>query len=148
MEIVALVLMGGTISTVLVRRSSRCGMGVDLTWLQAFQIVVYRGIAAVTAGFILGKLIGMGLSLGWLEFSLLKEKFYVAIPLVMVCSMASLFTFQKLVQVFSGKKINLWTMMKAVFIEACCYVAFLMILSLILMLILFSVFEFWPHLTS
>ena len=60
MEIVALVLMGGMISTVLVRRSSRRGMGIELTWSQAVRVVASRGIAAVTAGFILGKLIGMG----------------------------------------------------------------------------------------
>lgn len=147
MEILALVLMGGMISTVLVRRSSRRGMGIELTWSQAVRVVASRGIAAVTAGFILGKLIGMGLSSGWLDFSLLKERFYVLIPLVMVCGMASLLAFQKLAQVFSGKKIDIWTAMKTAFIEGCYYVAFVTILS-ILMLILFALVEFWPRLTS
>ena len=58
-----------------------------------------------------------------------------------------LLAFQKLAQVFSGKKIDIWTTMKTAFIEGCYYVAFVTILS-ILMLILFALVEFWPRLTS
>ena len=132
MEIVALVLMGGMISTILVRRSSRKGMGIELTWSQAIRIVVSRGLAAVTAGFLLGKLIGMGLSAGWLDFSLLKERFYVLIPLVMLCGLASLLAFQKLAQIFSGKEINLLVTAKTAAIEGCYYVAFVVVLSIVL----------------
>lgn len=145
-ELIALVVMGGMISTVLVRRSSRKGMGIELTWSQAVRVVVSRGVAAVTAGFILGKLIGTGLSSGWFDLSLLKERVYVLIPLVLVCSTASLLAFQKLAQVFSGKRINLWTTVKTAFIEGCYYVTFVVILSL-LMLILFALVEFLPNLT-
>lgn len=143
MEIVALVLMGGMISTMLVRRSSRKGMGIELTWSQAVRVVLSRGLAAVTAGFILGKLIGMGLSAGWLDLALLKERFYVLLPLVLVCSFASLLAFQKLATVFSGKEINLLVTMKTAFIEGCYYVAFVTVLS-IMMLMLFALVEFWP----
>lgn len=122
-------------------------MGIELTWSQAVRVVLSRGLAAVTAGFILGKLIGFGLSSGWLDLSLLTERFYVLMPLVVVCGMASLLAFQKLAQVFSGKKINLWTTMKTAFIEGCYYVAFVTIVS-ILMLFLFALVDFWPYLMS
>jgi hypothetical protein len=143
MDVVALMLMGMMISTVLVRRSSRKGMGIELTWFQAVRVVLSRGLAAVTAGFLLGRLIGFGLSSGWLDVAVLKERFYVLIPLVMVCGFASLLAFQRVAQVFSGKEINLLVTFKTAVIEFGYYVALVAGLSFVMML-LFAAIEFWP----
>lgn len=46
-DFVLLVFLGLVISTVLVRRSSRKAMDLDLTWVQSFKVVLVRGIVVL-----------------------------------------------------------------------------------------------------
>lgn len=46
-DFVLLVFLGLVMSTVLVRRSSRKAMDLDLTWVQSFKVVLVRGIVVL-----------------------------------------------------------------------------------------------------
>ena len=54
LDFVFLVFLGLGISTVLVRRSSRKGMDLELTWLQSLKVVLVRGAVALGLGFGIG----------------------------------------------------------------------------------------------
>ncbi|MEN1226425.1 hypothetical protein AAIH20_35640, partial [Pseudomonas aeruginosa] len=51
LDFVFLVFLGLGISMVLVRRSSRKGMDLELTWLQSLKVVLVRGAVALGLGF-------------------------------------------------------------------------------------------------
>ncbi len=50
LDFVFLVFLGLGISMVLVRRSSRKGMDLELTWLQSLKVVLVRGAVALGLG--------------------------------------------------------------------------------------------------
>ncbi|MFC6674372.1 hypothetical protein [Marinobacterium aestuariivivens] len=65
------------------------------------------------------------------------------LPVVSLCGLASLLAFQKAMQFFTGKEISLVATVRTVLIELGYYVAFVVTLSLVIMIVL-SLIEFWP----
>lgn len=86
LDIGFLFLAGMGISTMLVRRSSRKGMGIELTWLQAFKVVTFRAGAGILTGFVVGRLVGLAIGSGWLTLEALKTNaWYLIASRMPVC---------------------------------------------------------------
>ncbi len=81
--------LGLGISTVLVRRSSRKGMDLELTWLQSLKVVLVRGAVALGLGFGIGRLVLMGMQYGFLSESVLREHALVSVAVVLICGLGS-----------------------------------------------------------
>jgi hypothetical protein len=138
MELLGLVLFGGAISTVLVKRSSLKGMNVHLTWLQAVKVVALRGLVAVLTGFLLGKGMSLGIEMGYVDMAELKKHPYIAIAVVLICGLASLIAFKHAVQYLTGREVDIPTMLKTAALELLYYGLFFLGLVVIVSVSMFA----------
>ncbi|ECL4150543.1 hypothetical protein FTH84_22285, partial [Salmonella enterica] len=106
LDFVFLVFLGLGISTVLVRRSSRKGMDLELTWLQSLKVVLVRGAVALGLGFGIGRLVLMGMQYGFLSESVLREHALVSVAVVLICGLGSFVAFQWIIGRISGRSIS------------------------------------------
>ncbi|HBV5018489.1 TPA: hypothetical protein MDZ88_004741 [Klebsiella pneumoniae] len=128
LDFVFLVFLGLGISTVLVRRSSRKGMDLELTWLQSLKVVLVRGAVALGLGFGIGRLVLMGMQYGFLSESVLREHALV------ICGLGSFVAFQWIIGRISGRSISVVSVIKAVMYESGYFVLSMLILLVILVL--------------
>jgi hypothetical protein len=130
-----LVFLGLGISTVLVRRSSRKGMDLELTWLQSLKVVLVRGAVALGLGFGIGRLVLMGMQYGFLSESVLREQHaLVSVAVVLICGLGSFVAFQWIIGRISGRSISVVSVIKAVMYESGYFVLSMLILLVILVL--------------
>lgn len=102
LDFVFLVFLGLGISMVLVRRSSRKGMDLELTWLQSLKVVLVRGAVALGLGFGIGRLVLMGMQYGFLSESVLREHALVSVAVVLICGLGSFVAFHWIIGRISG----------------------------------------------
>lgn len=126
--------LGLGISTVLVRRSSRKGMDLELTWLQSLKVVLVRGAVALGLGFGIGRLVLMGMQYGFLSESVLREHALVSVAVVLICGLGSFVAFQWIIGRISGRSISVVSVIKAVMYESGYFVLSMLILLVILVL--------------
>ena len=134
LDFVFLVFLGLGISTVLVRRSSRKGMDLELTWLQSLKVVLVRGAVALGLGFGIGRLVLMGMQYGFLSESVLREHALVSVAVVLICGLGSFVAFQWIIGRISGRSISVVSVIKAVMYESVYFVLSMLILLVILVL--------------
>ncbi|HGV4150589.1 TPA: hypothetical protein ACNHAZ_005144, partial [Escherichia coli] len=123
LDFVFLVFLGLGISMVLVRRSSRKGMDLELTWLQSLKVVLVRGAVALGLGFGIGRLVLMGMQYGFLSESVLSESVLrehalVSVAVVLICGLGSFVAFQWIIGRISGRSISVVSVIKAVMYES------------------------------
>jgi len=106
LDFVLLVFVGLGISMVLVRRSSRKGMDLELTWFQSLKVVLVRGVVALGLGFGIGRLALLGIQHGFLSESVLREHTLVSVVVVLLCGLGSFVAFQWIVGRISGRSIS------------------------------------------
>ncbi|SQC36691.1 Uncharacterised protein [Klebsiella pneumoniae] len=131
LDFVFLVFLGLGISTVLVRRSSRKGMDLELTWLQSLKVVLVRGAVALGLGFGIGRLVLMGMQYGFLSESVLREHALVSVAVVLICGLGSFVAFQWIIGRISGRSISVVSVIKAVMYESGYFVLSMLILLVI-----------------
>lgn len=119
LDIGFLFLAGMGISTMLVRRSSRKGMGIELTWLQAFKVVTFRAGAGILTGFVVGRLVGLAIGSGWLTLEALKTNAWYLIALGCLCATASLLIYRAVMQNTLRERLSVVATVRLVFIEVC-----------------------------
>ncbi|WP_411568981.1 hypothetical protein [Shewanella sp. SM72] len=110
-DFVLLVFLGLVISTVLVRRSSRKAMDLDLTWAQSFKVVLVRGIVALGLGlgFGIGKLVFLSIQYGLLSEPVLRDHSFVSVVVVLLCGLGSFVAYQWIVRCISMDRwADLW----------------------------------------
>ncbi|ECT4015396.1 hypothetical protein D4T61_14435 [Salmonella enterica subsp. enterica serovar Typhimurium] len=139
LDFVFLVFLGLGISMVLVRRSSRKGMDLELTWLQSLKVVLVRGAVALGLGFGIGRLVLMGMQYGFLSESVLSESVLrehalVSVAVVLICGLGSFVAFQWIIGRISGRSISVVSVIKAVMYESGFFVLSMLILLVILVL--------------
>ncbi|OFB06676.1 hypothetical protein [Salmonella enterica] len=139
LDFVFLVFLGLGISMVLVRRSSRKGMDLELTWLQSLTVVLVRGAVALGLGFGIGRLVLMGMQYGFLSESVLSESVLrehalVSVAVVLICGLGSFVAFQWIIGRISGRSISVVSVIKAVMYESGYFVLSMLILLVILVL--------------
>ena len=139
LDFVFLVFLGLGISMVLVRRSSRKGMDLELTWLQSLKVVLVRGAVALGLGFGIGRLVLMGMQYGFLSESVLsesvlREQALVSVAVVLICGLGSFVAFQWIIGRISGRSISVVSVIKAVMYESGYFVLSMLILLVILVL--------------
>ncbi|EBZ6336647.1 hypothetical protein ED427_22225 [Salmonella enterica subsp. enterica serovar Heidelberg] len=139
LDFVFLVFLGLGISMVLVRRSSRRGMDLELTWLQSLKVVLVRGAVALGLGFGIGRLVLMGMQYGFLSESVLSESVLrehalVSVAVVLICGLGSFVAFQWIIGRISGRSISVVSVIKAVMYESGYFVLSMLILLVILVL--------------
>ena len=139
LDFVFLVFLGLGISMVLVRRSSRKGMDLELTWLQSLKVVLVRGAVALGLGFGIGRLVLMGMQYGFLSESVLSESVLrehalVSVAVVLICGLGSFVAFQWIIGRISGRSISVVSVIKAVMYESGYFVLSMLILLVILVL--------------
>lgn len=139
LDFVFLVFLGLGISMVLVRRSSRKGMDLELTWLQSLKVVLVRGAVALGLGFGIGRLVLMGMQYGFLSESVLsesalREHALVSVAVVLICGLGSFVAFQWIIGRISGRSISVVSVIKAVMYESGYFVLSMLILLVILVL--------------
>ncbi len=137
LDFVFLVFLGLGISMVLVRRSSRKGMDLELTWLQSLKVVLVRGAVALGLGFGIGRLVLMGMQYGFLSESVLSESVLrehalVSVAVVLICGLGSFVAFQWIIGRISGRSISVVSVIKAVMYESGYFVLSMLILLVIL----------------
>lgn len=117
---VLLVFLGLVISTVLVRRSSRKAMDLDLTWVQSFKVVLVRGIVALGLGlgFGIGKLVFLSIQYGLLSEPVLRDHSFVSVVVVLLCGLGSFVAYQWIVGRISGRSIRITSLIKTVLYES------------------------------
>lgn len=142
LEIGALFLAGMGISTMLVRRSSRRGMGIELTWPQAFKVVTFRAGAGILTGFVVGRLVGLAISSGWLTLATLKANAWYLVALGCLCATASLLTYRVVMQKTLRERLSIVATIRLVFIEVCHYAAILLVVF-VLAAVATTAFEFF-----
>ncbi|ECX0549402.1 hypothetical protein AS118_20465 [Salmonella enterica subsp. enterica serovar Typhimurium] len=139
LDFVFLVFLGLGISMVPVRRSSRKGMDLELTWLQSLKVVLVRGAVALGLGFGIGRLVLMGMQYGFLSESVLSESVLrehalVSVAVVLICGLGSFVAFQWIIGRISGRSISVVSVIKAVMYESGYFVLSMLILLVILVL--------------
>ncbi|TDB57927.1 hypothetical protein [Photorhabdus khanii] len=135
-DFVLLVFVGLVISTVLVRRSSRKAMDLDLTWFQSLKVVLVRGIVALGLGFGIGKLVFLSIQYGLLSESVLKDHSFVSVVVVLLCGLGSFVAYQWIVGRISGRSIRITSLIKTGLYESGYFV--LSMLALLVILIVFG----------
>lgn len=130
-DFVLLVFLGLVISTVLVRRSSRKAMDLDLTWVQSFKVVLVRGIVALGLGFGIGKLVFLSIQYGLLSESVLRDHSFVSVVVVLLCGLGSFVAYQWIVGRISGS-IRITSLIKTVLYESGYFVLSMFVLLVIL----------------
>lgn len=135
---VLLVFLGLVISTVLVRRSSRKAMDLDLTWVQSFKVVLVRGIVALGLGlgFGIGKLVFLSIQYGLLSEPVLRDHSFVSVVVVLLCGLGSFVAYQWIVGRISGRSIRITSLIKTVLYESGYFV--LSMFALLVILIVFG----------
>ncbi|MBC8951282.1 hypothetical protein [Xenorhabdus sp. TS4] len=118
LDFVLLVVVGLGISIVLVRRSSRKAMDLELTWLQSLKIVLLRGAVAMGLGFGIGRLALWGMQYGLLSESVLREHALIAVAVVLLCGLGSFFAFQWIAGRISGRSTRAPLLIKTVMYES------------------------------
>lgn len=131
-DFVLLVFLGLVISTVLVRRSSRKAMDLDLTWVQSFKVVLVRGIVALCLGFGIGKLVFLSIQYGLLSESVLRDHSFVSVVVVLLCGLGSFVAYQWIVGRISGRSIRITSLIKTVLYESGYFVLSMFVLLVIL----------------
>lgn len=131
-DFVLLVFLGLVISTVLVRRSSRKAMDLDLTWVQSFKVVLVRGIVALGLGFGIGKLVFLSIQYGLLRESVLRDHSFVSVVVVLLCGLGSFVAYQWIVGRISGRSIRITSLIKTVLYESGYFVLSMFVLLVIL----------------
>ena len=137
LDFVLLVFVGLGISMVLVRRSSRKGMDLELTWFQSLKVVLVRGVVALGLGFGIGRLALLGIQHGFLSESVLREHTLVSVVVVLFCGLGSFVAFQWIVGRISGRSISATSLIKTIMYESG-YFALSMI-TLLVILVLFGI---------
>tara|TARA_Y100000588_G_scaffold370948_1_gene441715 strand:- start:817 stop:1266 length:450 start_codon:yes stop_codon:yes gene_type:complete len=135
-ELLPLIVVGLLISIMLLRRSSREAMGIELSWLQAVKVVTVRAAVGIGTGFLVGRVVGEALSNGWFSLSVLQENVFLFAPVGVLCAVASFFTYRKLVQVVSGRTVSIAVMARSVARELGYYVRLLALVFVVLLVIL------------
>lgn len=135
LDFVLLVFVGLGISMVLVRRSSRKGMDLELTWFQSLKVVLVRGAVALGLGFGIGKLTSLGMQYGLLSESVLREHALVSVAVVLFCGLGSFVAFQWIVGRISGRSFSVISVIKAVMYESGYFVLSMLILLVIFVLL-------------
>lgn len=130
--------LGLVISTVLVRRSSRKAMDLDLTWVQSFKVVLVRGIVALGLGlgFGIGKLVFLSIQYGLLSEPVLRDHSFVSVVVVLLCGLGSFVAYQWIVGRISGRSIRITSLIKTVLYESGYFV--LSMFALLVILIVFG----------
>lgn len=141
LEIGALFLVGMGISTVLVRRSSRGGIDIELTWAQAFRVVTLRACAGILTGFLIGRLVGLAITSGWITWDTLKVNVWYLVALGFLCATSSLLTYRAVMQKTIRGKLSVVATVRLVLIEVCHYAAILLVIFL-LAVVAVTAFEF------
>lgn len=136
LDFILLVVVGLGISTVLVRRSSRKAMDLELTWLQSLKIVLVRGAVALALGFGIGRLVLWGMQSGLLSESVLREHAFVSVVVVLLCGLGSFVAFQWIVGRISRRSVSIILLLKTVMYESGYFVLFM--LATLVILILFG----------
>nr|WP_272487435.1 hypothetical protein [Citrobacter braakii]WBU75656.1 hypothetical protein PGH06_24550 [Citrobacter braakii] len=133
-DFVLLVFLGLVISTVLVRRSSRKAMDLDLTWVQSFKVVLVRGIVALGLGlgFGIGKLVFLSIQYGLLSEPVLRDHSFVSVVVVLLCGLGSFVAYQWIVGRISGRSIRITSLIKTVLYESGYFVLSMFVLLVIL----------------
>jgi hypothetical protein len=134
-DFILLVFLGLVISTVLVRRSSRKAMGLDLTWVQSFKVVLVRGIVALGLGFVIGKLVFLSIQYGLLSEYVLKDHPFFSVVIMLICGLGSFVAYQWIVGRISGRSIRITSLIKTVLYESGYFV-----LSMFALLVIIIVF--------
>lgn len=136
LDFVLLVFIGLGISVVLVRRSSRKGMDLELTWFQSLKVVLVRGVVALGLGFGIGRLALLGIQYGFLSESVLREHALVSVAVVLICGLGSFVAYQWIVGRIYGRSIRTASLIKTVLYESGYFV--LSMLALLVILIVFG----------
>lgn len=137
LDFVLLVFVGLGISMVLVRRSSRKGMDLELTWFQSLKVVLVRGVVALGLGFGIGRLALLGIQHGFLSESVLREHTLVSVVVVLLCGLGSFVAFQWIVGRISGRSISVTSLIKTIMYESGYFV--LSMIALLVILVLFGI---------
>lgn len=137
LDFVLLVFVGLGISMVLVRRSSRKGMDLELTWFQSLKVVLVRGVVALGLGFGIGRLALLGIQHGFLSESVLREHTLVSVLVVLLCGLGSFVAFQWIVGRISGRSISAASLIKTIMYESGYFV--LSMITLLVILVLFGI---------
>ena len=137
LDFVLLVFVGLGISMVLVRRSSRKGMDLELTWFQSLKVVLVRGVVALGLGFGIGRLALLGIQHGFLSESVLREHTLVSVVVVLLCGLGSFVAFLWIVGRISGRSISATSLIKTIMYESGYFV--LSMIALLVILVLFGI---------